>query len=541
MGASMQSELTIRAEDAYVFRHAILRDAAYQLQLPAARASLHRLALEIIEHVLGGKPAEPLLDGEWDDKTTVTPRDIFAEELIVHARHGATLDHELADRERRYLARAARLAEKQHRNHDALELWRQLAAQADAPLAVRAAALHYASIFAQKCGQLKLSETLSEGTIQLLAESGSAADVQKAQLRLWAAALCRRGSLNSNRGEFAPALECVLRAQQLQVLAGNRIGEAVATRELAIVHFTMQQHEESARCLNQALAIARELDNRELMAECIQALGDALFGQGRVEEAEQEYVKSRQIFAQLPGGIPLTNHAKLAVLYTHTGRVPQALEVHLEALNMAQRAGNLDKQCTIECNVGVALQLLGRREEAARHYREAISAAQEYGNLRIEVFATGNMATLLNALQRFEEAEEYFARAIDGARRLHAPEQEALWVGNLGAMRLDQHRPDEALDHLEQALAISTKLDNKRYCGIWQGLMAQVFAHRRELGKAARLHRESLRLLDAVSDRVSRDSIESGLDAIIAQRALPPLDQWPINDDEPPPPALPAR
>ena len=33
------------AESAYLFRHALLREAAYQLQLPTDRARLHALAL----------------------------------------------------------------------------------------------------------------------------------------------------------------------------------------------------------------------------------------------------------------------------------------------------------------------------------------------------------------------------------------------------------------------------------------------------------------------------------------------------------------
>ncbi|KAF0240274.1 MAG: hypothetical protein FD180_4996, partial [Planctomycetota bacterium] len=47
------------AERAYLFRHALLRDAAYQLQLPGDRARLHGLAFEAIEALAGGRPPEP--------------------------------------------------------------------------------------------------------------------------------------------------------------------------------------------------------------------------------------------------------------------------------------------------------------------------------------------------------------------------------------------------------------------------------------------------------------------------------------------------
>jgi hypothetical protein len=47
------------AEDACLFRHALLRDAAYQLHLPGDRARLHALALDLIEALYGGRAPEP--------------------------------------------------------------------------------------------------------------------------------------------------------------------------------------------------------------------------------------------------------------------------------------------------------------------------------------------------------------------------------------------------------------------------------------------------------------------------------------------------
>ena len=43
----------MHAELAYLFRHALMRDAAYHLQMPADRARLHGLAFAPIEAVAG--------------------------------------------------------------------------------------------------------------------------------------------------------------------------------------------------------------------------------------------------------------------------------------------------------------------------------------------------------------------------------------------------------------------------------------------------------------------------------------------------------
>lgn len=46
----------MHAELVYLFRHALLRSAAYELQLPGDRARLHVLALELLEQLFGGRP-----------------------------------------------------------------------------------------------------------------------------------------------------------------------------------------------------------------------------------------------------------------------------------------------------------------------------------------------------------------------------------------------------------------------------------------------------------------------------------------------------
>lgn len=52
----LRAMMQLYAEQMYLFRHAAVRDAAYQLQPPADRALLHRLALQILEALPGLAP-----------------------------------------------------------------------------------------------------------------------------------------------------------------------------------------------------------------------------------------------------------------------------------------------------------------------------------------------------------------------------------------------------------------------------------------------------------------------------------------------------
>ena len=70
----------MHAERAYLFRHALMREAAYQLQLPGDRARLHELAADALE-ALYGAPAECGVDLE---SFTPTAADPFPDETCTH-------------------------------------------------------------------------------------------------------------------------------------------------------------------------------------------------------------------------------------------------------------------------------------------------------------------------------------------------------------------------------------------------------------------------------------------------------------------------
>lgn len=108
----------LTAELAYLFRHGLMRDAAYELQLPGDRAKLHELSFYLIEAAHGGRAPEPWpLDEPDQPKFEGHSTDEVAAELAFHAElalAGFEQEHpELAENEKLYLRRAAEYTEHQ--------------------------------------------------------------------------------------------------------------------------------------------------------------------------------------------------------------------------------------------------------------------------------------------------------------------------------------------------------------------------------------------------------------------------------------------
>ncbi|MCF6227341.1 MAG: tetratricopeptide repeat protein [Planctomycetes bacterium] len=110
----------LHAENAYLFRHVITRDAAYQMQLPSERAVVHSMAFHLIEAASGGRaPAVALRDS--DDFLDFEPHstDAVSAELAEHAR----LAGDLPDAYGLYLRRAGKHLESIFEHNAAYNIW----------------------------------------------------------------------------------------------------------------------------------------------------------------------------------------------------------------------------------------------------------------------------------------------------------------------------------------------------------------------------------------------------------------------------------
>jgi len=77
------------AEAAYLFRHALLRDAAYEMQLPADRARLHALAIDSIESGPGRSELEVFAHCRAANAIAPALTD-NCKKLLSHGEHGVS-------------------------------------------------------------------------------------------------------------------------------------------------------------------------------------------------------------------------------------------------------------------------------------------------------------------------------------------------------------------------------------------------------------------------------------------------------------------
>lgn len=412
------------AEDAYVFQHAIVRDAAYSLQLPGHRANLHKLAIDVMESMHGRPPRPAFHD---DQRATTHPIDPWAFELAEHARQAGLAEAADAAALQQvaalYLHRAADYAMSHYRNHEATRAWEALAAT-------------------------------SAGD-DLAACLGNAASVHERLGAMVQALAMRRRAIGHasprNAGRARVELASTLRQM-------GRLAEAAAEFESALASIRVGGNAEDEGRALAAFAVLRKVE-------------------GRVKESEDAFVQALSI--QRACGDRASESAtlaNLANLYLETGRVREAEDAYLAALDLTRRLGSPHGEPVVLNNLGTLYRDTGRRAQAEQAYATALKQHRELGLRRSEAISLANLSGMYEEDGKLDQSLQAMNQALEIFREIGDRINESIYLGNLAGIHQAARRPAQAEAALRSALALSRAIANRRTEGVLLGNLASLLS-----------------------------------------------------------------
>ncbi|MEK7468082.1 MAG: tetratricopeptide repeat protein [Planctomycetota bacterium] len=476
------------AQTAYLFRHALLRDAAYQLQLPGDRARLHGLAMASIEDLCGGAPADDA-SVEKPGRLVLKPHptDAFAEELAAHARLAAAPEAT----EARYVRRAGWIATRQNRSADAERWWRRQAELSSG--AERADALRRAAVAAGDAGKGAESR-------KLLTEALRAAEAPEAA-RTHGMVLVNLANLEMQEGDVATAERTYLRALDTFREARDPVSEATALGNLANLYKGTGRPDLAHQAYSQALDLHRSTGESHLEAQVTGNFGTLLKETGRIAEARACFERALAVFRsagdrRLEG----TVMGYLAGLLRDAGETDLAERLFAETLALHRETGNRRAAGPALGHFAILMQQTLRFEQADRLFEEALVLHREFGQRRFEGIALANLALLRSDQGRDAEARPLFEAALEIHREVRDRGSEALAIANLAAVLTREGRLEEARRQFDQALRIlrdlrAVRLEGAALCDV--ALLELALGHP---GAASGLWRRGADLLSQVED-----------------------------------------
>lgn len=397
------------AEDEYLFRHPLLRAAAYDLHLPGERARLHRLALQVLEDHLGGVPpapstAKPELDPH--------PSNEHSAELALHARlAAATGEPSLRARELRYLTRAAIGCESRYRYAEAAAHLEAISRHPDLPAASRLPAL------------LRAAQRWDDaGAADRALAALFAAEAMPDESRAWqdrAARARLAGAVYLHCGELGAAEANDRYALRLAREYGDGAGELRSLGDLANTLQEQRRFEEAEALFREALAIAGERDDRRQRAVLLSNLA-VLLGRTRgFRERQALHEEALRLHREIGNrrfeAVALGN---LGQILWAGGDFAGALQCHTAALALHREIGHRRFEGVELANLGRVLQDLGRLAEAEDAYLQSLAIAREGGNRIVEGCTLASLADLRRRTEGPAAAGPLFDLALGILRAL---------------------------------------------------------------------------------------------------------------------------
>jgi tetratricopeptide (TPR) repeat protein len=385
----------VNAESAYLFRHALLRDAAYQLQLPSDRAKLHALAFELLDR---------LFQRESDDA-----KEAIAAELADHARLGSSASGantaELAKGEARYLWLAARHFDRMFLVERAVETYERLAAHGAVPADKRAEALQLAGAVYAAAGRHVLAQPLFEHAILEAQKAKAPVVIHRATMGL-ALLLQQLGKTAESESKFVLARSAALES-------GDKALEATTLNNQAILLHHLGKNLKADTLACRAQTLATELGIHHLEASAYVTRGVIAKQTGRLDEAAGHYARALEV-AQSHALIrqeAMTRY-NLAGLLVDSGKASEAAQMFKDVIRLAVELGARRMEGLALGNLAVVFTRTGDFAAAEPLYFQSTAIARELGNRPGEAASMGNLACLYNSLGRFKDAEPLFLEAL---------------------------------------------------------------------------------------------------------------------------------
>ncbi len=445
----------------YIFKHALLRDAAYKMQLRARRSRLHHTAARAFETLYAGDLAPHY--GK-----------IAYHYEAAYQQGVAEAQTEALD----YLQKAAQQAAEVYKNATAVDYYsRALSLVPETEIERRFELLMAREEICHLQGaRQRQAQDLAAlaASVEILSESDKRAVVASRQARYAFAT-----------GDYAEAI-----AAAQATVASAQAARDPDTETAGYVWWASaleRSGDESTACARytQALELARAVGNRRGEGDALRGLGIMAWRQSHLPEAQAHYQQSLALSQALEdrrGEAATLNN--LGLVLSEMGEYAQAQAHYTHALAIRRDIGDRAGEGSTLNNLGLLLQKLGSYTEARAQLQKSLAIWREIGSRPGEAVTLDNLGFVSHKLGEYDAAQHHLSTALSLERALGARKAEGWTLNNLGHLYLAQGDYVEAEAHFQKALALRRAAQQRQYVVEDLAGLAQVALAQGEIAKA---------------------------------------------------------
>ncbi len=390
-------------ELAFIFRHALLRDVAYEGILYARRRELHQRVAERIEALSGDRPGDHLTLLAWH----YLQAESWSSAFNYHLAAGVRAQQRFANREAlAFFTTALGIAP------------RLATSEAAATLINRVAEIH------ERVGDLRIllgeydqAETAYQESLALLAARDEAGNAGRVRLHRLLA------SVHERRSNYEAAFDWLER--------GMVLGSAASQGELA-------------RCYLLGAGIYQRLGNYTL---------------------SMEWARMGLQLATRTGNVADQAHAFLLMgtLGYHQGDAGAGIDNLEQACTLAEQINDIARLSDALNNLGLAYMQVGRWQDTITTFERSLQIGESIGDVQATARVSNNLALVLVGRGELQRASDLYKYSGEQFARIGSVMGVAVTTYNRGEVLLLQDQPHAALELFQESLATFERIKSRNF------------------------------------------------------------------------------
>ncbi len=439
----------------YIFRHSLLREAAYDMQLRTRLRELHQLIAEAIEQLY------PNSEERYVD-------------LAFHYEQA-----EIDKKTNKYLEKAARYAQRNFQNRQALQFYD------------------------------KLINNLGEGNKK-----------NKKPIKL----LLRRGAVHELIGQWEEGerdyREGLDRAKALNdwYLIGR------SNRRLGQLLMLRGNYTDAKRHLDVAVTCFELASDQVGIAKTYGNLGTFFFRQGSYEAAKSWFAKAIEINRSIQRDAEnATIVANLGLIFMNQGHYDEGVRWLEEQLDISEHHEDKQGLANLYTNLGIIYLEKGALDSALLCLEKGLALSEELGNKLIMTICIGSIGSVWEKKGDYTRAMQNFERDLALCRELGDKQGTAIACGLIGDLLSIIGEFDRAVEYLEQNLALSRELNYKKGIAKALNTLGDTWFYKGDLERSKTYYNEAIEHARDMGNKLvlGYSLIEKGTVHVIAGEPAP--------------------
>lgn len=306
---------------------------------------------------------------------------------------------------------------------------------------------------------------------------------------------------------------------------------------MGFIYFTLEDYPTALETYQQGLVAYRAIgdndENGQLSFDSVYKdneigilsnIGMVYYNLGQYDRA-LEYHQNVLEAAQTLGNLGREREARnnIGLIYSHLGEYSLALEFLQKALELRSQVVDNSGAGSTQYNIGLVYFQLGEYNQAIDFFQQALAIVRRLENRAGEIRTLNVIGNVYSRTERYNQAISTYQTALELAENSEISSLKGATLHNMGKVYYNQENYTQALEYYQQALDIYQTTNRQFGIGVILNNMGEAYVHLGQTDIAFNYYQQALAINKTLKNPAGEAENFSNIAAILAQQNQPEL------------------